>query len=79
MDTGRGNFVPINAEKEKELLEKISELQNEYPSHGGVFHVGETVELKGSKFKIQKIIPKKLILRLLSKMPKEQDEEFHKI
>jgi len=57
MDSGLGKMVEINAEVAKEFDDK------------GVnyFRVGEIIEIKGSRFKITKITPKKLILRILPK------------
>ena len=44
-------------------MNKIELVQN----IGGIFKVGQVVEVKGSFFKVSKITPKKLTLRLLSK------------
>lgn len=61
MDTGEGKF------KEFEALEQLEELKKEFPKHGGVFKIGEIVELKGSRFRVKNIKPDKLILKLLPK------------
>ena len=61
MDTGRGNFEQFNDPTEIEGLIK------KYPNHGGVFSIGEKIEVKGSRFKVVKITPKKLTLRLLKR------------
>jgi len=61
MDSGNGNFIP------GESVEKLKKLFGEYSNHGGIFSVGEVVEIKGSFFKVSKILPKKMTLRLLTK------------
>ena len=58
MDTGLGRLEPISDLKAQELGAG---------NVGGVFTVGEIVELKGSKFRVHRIDPKKLILRILPK------------
>lgn len=67
MDTGKGHFESIKAEDDEELSEKLRALQQKHREHGGTFRVGEEVELKGSRFRVQAIKPKKLILKLLRK------------
>lgn len=56
MDTGLGRLEPIGELKAMELETK---------NVSGVFTVGEVVEVKGSKFRVHRIDPKKLILRIL--------------
>ncbi len=61
MDSGNGHF---------EMTDKLDELEaliEEHPNHGGVFSIGDKVELRGSKFRVCKITPKKLVLRLQPK------------
>lgn len=65
MDTGEGKFEIF--ESDKELKEKMHELWNRYPNHGGVFKVGEEVELKGSRFRVKSVKPNELRLKLLPK------------
>lgn len=67
MDTGEGRFEQFEAYNEKDLKQRMTELEGIYPGHGGVFHEGEIVELKGSRFKISKIISNGLKLKLLPK------------
>ena len=60
MDTGEGKF---------ELLEDFNKankeaLEKKHPNHGGWFHVGELFEIKGSLFKVSKVTPTKLTLKL---------------
>jgi hypothetical protein len=38
---------------------------NKHPKHGGVFRVGEIIEIKGSRFEVSKIINDGLKLKLL--------------
>ena len=56
MDSGRGHF--------EKIPEDIFNLAEEKWEKSGVFKVGELLEIKGSKFKVQRITPKKLILKL---------------
>ena len=59
MDDGRGNFIPM------ENLDNLEHLQEQHPKHGGVFSLGEIVELKGSRFKVKSINPTTIRLKLL--------------
>ena len=62
MDTGEGRFqIFENAEIEEAGLKK------QFPKHGGIFKVGEEVELKGSRFRVKSIKPTELRLKLLKK------------
>ena len=61
MDTGEGRFEMF--EKEEEL----KKMQETYPEHGGVFRQGETLEIRGSLFRVQSIKPKGMRLKLLKK------------
>ena len=61
MDSGEGKFVKIEEDK------SAKELKEQFPNYGGIFSIGERIEIKGSLFKIVKITPKKLILRLISR------------
>ena len=56
MDTGIGNFARISEDVYEEATRK---------GLGGVFKEGETVEIKGSKFAIQKLTFKTMKLMLL--------------
>ncbi len=60
MDTGDGNFRMLN-ETEAHFL------RNDPDQRTSVFSIGEEVMIKDSRFKIVKITPKKLTLRLLPK------------
>ena len=59
MDRGNGKFEMISDLKAQELIE------NDYPL--GIFKVGETVMLKGSRFRVKSIKLKELRLKLLPK------------
>jgi hypothetical protein len=63
MDTGRGYFEHFK--DEEELRKKMHEMWNKHPKHGGVFRVGEIIEIKGSRFEVSKIINDGLKLKLL--------------
>jgi hypothetical protein len=67
MDTGEGRFEEFEADNEEELNEKMKTLREKFTNHGGVFRVGEEIEIRGSLFRVQSIRPKKLILKLLKK------------
>lgn len=63
MDTGEGRFESLSDED----LKQLEKIQEKHPNHGGVFHEGEVVELKGSKFKIRQIKENRMLLYLLPK------------
>ena len=64
MDSGNGKFEMLQQERLNALLSG----QEEKPERaGGIFSVGEKLEIKGSQFKVKKITRKDLILRLLPK------------
>jgi uncharacterized protein YkvS len=59
MDNSRGNFEEINEEKFNEQIQK------EDPK---VFRVGEIIEVRGSRLRVEKINKKKIIFKLLKKL-----------
>jgi len=61
MDTGEGKLAPFKTEEE------LIDLQNKHPHHGGWFHVGEIIRIKGSIFRIKSVKPTELRLKLLPK------------
>ena len=81
MDTGNGNFEQLMALKEKQEQNKEEndkttiyktelakkKLEEQYPNHGGWFHVGQIVEVEGSLFRIKSIKPTELRLKLLKR------------
>jgi uncharacterized Zn finger protein len=60
MDTGNGRFEPI-----EDFTKEIAKMKKKFPRHGGIFKVGDEVELRGSRFRIKAIKPDELRLRLL--------------
>ena len=67
MDTGRGYFEQFDAQNDEEMNEKLKQLQKKYTDFGGVFRIGEVLEIRGSKFKIRTLGKKEMHLRLLPK------------
>ena len=64
MDTGEGRFQPLD----QRIFEAYMSGQKQKPEKaGGIFSVGEELEIKGSRFMVRKITRKDLILRLLPK------------
>ena len=61
MDTGEGRFEIRDLEKD------LDDLKKEFPRHGGIFTVGDEVELRGSLFRIKSIKPTELRLKLLKR------------
>ena len=62
MDTGNGHFKQLNKEDLQKLLEK-----NQDRPVDGLFREGEELLIKNSRFRIQSIRPKKMILKLLKR------------
>ena len=65
MDNNRGNFEEINEQKFTEQMEQ---------PNPQVFRVGEILEIRGSRLRVEKIEKKKLILKLLSQISPKLDE-----
>ncbi len=65
MDTGKGKFEHIEAMDEKLLKGQMRQLEERYPEHGGWFREGEVVELKGSTFRVKRIKPTEIVLKLM--------------
>lgn len=65
MDSGRGYFEEFK--DMKELKKNMHSLWNKHPNHGGVFEEGEELVIKGSRFRVSKIIRNGLKLELLPK------------
>lgn len=65
MDTGKGKFATISEEKYQEQIKK------DLPK---VFKTGEILEIRGSRFRVEKILRNKLILKLLPAL-KTQDND----
>ena len=62
MDTGEGKFEFAQTE------DQAHRLQLKYPNHGGWFHVGEEVVVKGSRFRVKSVKPNELRLKLLKRV-----------
>lgn len=67
MDTGKGTFEQVQAQNEQQLEEVKKLLQEKYPQHGGWFREGEVVELKGSTFRVKRIKPTEITLKLMKR------------
>ena len=62
MDSGDGRFERL----EQERFDALTSGEEEKPERaGGIFSVGEELEIRGSRFKVRKITRKDLVLRLL--------------
>lgn len=59
MDTGKGEFEKISNKEFEEQMEKPEPM---------VFKVGEILTVKGSRLRVEKIVRKKMILRLLPQL-----------
>lgn len=66
MDTGDGYFKEFK--NEAELQVNMKKMLNDHKNHGGVFREGETLEIRGSRFRIALIIRNGLKLELLPKV-----------
>lgn len=58
MDGGRGRFVPVPQDRMVRVPERAE-------TTDGIFAVGDIVEVRGSRFRVQTIGPKRLTLKLL--------------
>ena len=67
MDNNRGNFEEINEQKFVEQMEQ---------TNPQVFRVGEILEIRGSRLRVEKIEKKKLILKLLPQTSQPKLDEF---
>jgi len=56
MDNGKGNFVPISSEKFEEQIKTTAPM---------VFRVGEIIDIRGSRLRLDRIYKNKIIFRLL--------------
>ena len=59
MDTGSGEFKKITDETFAEEMKKLNPM---------VFKTGEVLDIRGSRFRVQSIMRKKMILRLLPQL-----------
>lgn len=58
MDTGKGTFIEISEHKARQIGKSVKEPV-------GVFRVGQTLEINGSRFKVKTLRKKDMVLRLL--------------
>ena len=63
MDTGKGYLEMIDEKKAEQII-AVGKTGARVPS---VFSIGEILEIKQSRFKVKKITPKGLTLRVLPK------------
>ncbi len=66
MDNGQGKFRQIPEKKFQEQLDK------DFPM---VFKTGEILEIRGSRFRIEKITRNKLILKLLPQLKENKEKQ----
>lgn len=71
MDTGEGHFKIF--ENEEELKKNMHKMLNDYPNHGGVFREGDEFEIRGSRFRVAKVIRNGLKLELLPSVGWKED------
>lgn len=64
MDTGEGTLTQF-FETGRKMQESIDRIIGDHPHAGGIFKVGETIWIRGSKFKIKSINAKGMRLKLL--------------
>jgi hypothetical protein len=72
MDTGKGTFEQVQQSSDdtaEKINAKMRALEAANPNHGGWFREGEVVELKGSMFRVKRIKPTEITLKLLVRKP----------
>jgi len=67
MDTGKGKFESIKHTNPEELETMMKALEEKHPNHGAWFREGETIEIRGSLFRVKSVKPTEIRLRLLPK------------
>lgn len=70
MDNKKGNFEPISEKKFENQIEMVSPF---------VFKEREILEIRGSRFRIQRIQKKKIILKLLPQLKEDKNQTKMKI
>ena len=65
MVTGNGTFEQIKPQNKEELEKMMKLLEDKHPNHGGWFREGQTVEMNGSLFRIKRVKPTEITLKLL--------------
>jgi hypothetical protein len=73
MDTGKGTFETIKATNPEELEAMMKALEEKHPDHGAWFREGETIQIKGSWFRVKRVKPTEITFKLLpfKLLPKE--------
>ena len=67
MDDGKGRLIPLEGTNMEEIEKAMKSLEQKYPDHGGWFKLDEIVTLKGSRFRVKRIKPTEIVLKLLPK------------
>lgn len=67
MDTGQGKFETINVETAEQFLNAKAKLEAKYPKHGGWFREGEIIEINGSSFRVKRVKPTEIVLKLVKR------------
>ena len=67
MDTGKGIFETVNANSQEEFKKAKRLLEKIYPDYGGWFREGEILEIKGSTFRVKRIKPTEIVLKLVKR------------
>ena len=65
MDQGDGRFKMLDEARLSDLYASFSTQEEKLQAQKRLFSVGEEVQIKDSRFRITRITPKKLILKLL--------------
>lgn len=68
MDTGNGTFVKMEQKEGETLVEAVKRLEEEFPKHGGWFHVGQIVDCEGSTFRVKSVKPSEIRLKLVTRI-----------
>ena len=71
MDSGKGRFEAM----ESLDLEYEMGMRKKFPKSKGIFSVGEELEIKGSRFRVKKITPFGILLKLLKPIDTELNAE----
>jgi hypothetical protein len=73
MDTGEGRFVLLEDADQHPAKKQF--LEDKYPNHGGWFKEGQTILVNGSLFKIKRVKPTELVLRLVKRATLPEDKK----
>jgi len=67
MDTGKGKFVDLTPKEGEDVGALMQLLEEKYPNHGGWFQEGEVLVIKGSTFRVKRIKPTEITLKLVKR------------